>query len=425
MDKAERGRGRTACARALLLAVCVTRASGLAHDLRLAPRLRRARHVGHPRARAPPAVAIAWDPKVIPVSIGGIFAGGLHSVTGPDHLAALLPICIGRRWWTAIHTGLYWGLGHGIGAALVGAVAFLIRGALNIDLFSTYMEAAVGISIMVIGLSGIAEAREWSQMTEDDAPPASAAGGDLELVLESAAPLEARARPLHRKPPLRARARAAAPSHLVQFPRTVPNPIPAGGAGRGGHGGGRLGGEAGGCGGPARRGRRDAHVRGPRAAGAVRALDADYGHPARLHRHRPPAGGDACARDALVAVRLGLPHLFWAGHDDRDEPLHRGAPAAARTRARPPPHASHPMLHLPLLWQVVGEASAQMSARLNQRDLPAKLAMASSIFALIMGFVWTSRACAALSVPQLLSRWVGLAWAALLPGRLGAAFARA
>eukprot|EP00908_Phaeocystis_cordata_P008716 Transcript_19412.p3 GENE.Transcript_19412~~Transcript_19412.p3 ORF type:complete len:164 (-),score=59.12 Transcript_19412:327-818(-) len=83
------------------------------------------------------------------------------------------------------------------------------------------------------------------------------------------------------------------------------------------------------------------------------------------------------------------------------------------------------MIAMSLFTAVVGEASAQMSARLNQRDLPAKLAMASSIFALIMGFVWTSRACAALSVPQLLSRWVGLAWAALLPGRLGAAFARA
>ena len=51
------------------------------------------------------------------------------------------------------------GLGHGIGAALVGALAFAVRGALNLDVLSTYMEAAVGISIMVIGLSGIAEAR--------------------------------------------------------------------------------------------------------------------------------------------------------------------------------------------------------------------------------------------------------------------------
>jgi len=41
---------------------------------------------------------LAWDPKVLAVSLGGVFAGGLHSITGPDHLAALLPICIGKRW---------------------------------------------------------------------------------------------------------------------------------------------------------------------------------------------------------------------------------------------------------------------------------------------------------------------------------------
>jgi len=89
----------------LLLSASVTPASGLA-DLRLAPRLRRAtpRHMAParlPAARQPRATALmqlAWDPKVLAVSLGGVFAGGLHSVTGPDHLAALLPICIGKRW---------------------------------------------------------------------------------------------------------------------------------------------------------------------------------------------------------------------------------------------------------------------------------------------------------------------------------------
>ena len=175
----------------LLLSASVTPASGLA-DLRLAPRLRRAtpRHMAParlPAARQPRATALmqlAWDPKVLAVSLGGVFAGGLHSVTGPDHLAALLPICIGKRWWLSVYTGFYWGMGHGIGAALVGALAFAVRGALNVDLFSTYMEAAVGISIMVIGLSGIAEAREWSR-EHVDGPTASNAHHDLDVILET------------------------------------------------------------------------------------------------------------------------------------------------------------------------------------------------------------------------------------------------
>ena len=185
-------RHRNTWLKLLLLTASVTPASGLA-DLRLAPRLRRATPHRLAPARLPTQqqprcsaalLQIAWDPKLLAVSLGGVFAGGLHSVTGPDHLAALLPICIGKRWWLSIYTGLYWGLGHGIGAALVGALAFAVRGALNVDLFSTYMEAAVGISIMVIGLSGIAEAREWSR-EHDDGPTESNAHHDLDVILES------------------------------------------------------------------------------------------------------------------------------------------------------------------------------------------------------------------------------------------------
>jgi len=124
------------------------------------------------------------DAKLIAATIGGLFAGGLHAVTGPDHLAALLPLCMGRRWWVALYTGAYWGLGHGIGAASVGALAFAVRGALNLDLFSSYMEAAVGLSIMIIGANGVREAREWDTDEEGAAeltkalndPPTQSAG---------------------------------------------------------------------------------------------------------------------------------------------------------------------------------------------------------------------------------------------------------
>jgi len=105
--------------------------------------------------------AVGADARLLAATIGGLFAGGLHAVTGPDHLAALLPLCMSRRWWIALTTGAYWGLGHGIGAALVGALAFAVRGALNLDVLSSYMEAAVGASIVIIGVNGIRESQEW------------------------------------------------------------------------------------------------------------------------------------------------------------------------------------------------------------------------------------------------------------------------
>lgn len=106
---------------------------------------------------------------LLPAIAGGTFAGGLHAVTGPDHLAALLPLCLGRRWYKAATTGAFWGLGHGVGAALVGVLGFALRGALNLHALSPYMEAAVGASIVVIGATGFRDAREWganAQMCE-------------------------------------------------------------------------------------------------------------------------------------------------------------------------------------------------------------------------------------------------------------------
>lgn len=306
----------------LLLSASVTPASGLA-DLRLAPRLRRAtpRHMAParlPAARQPRATALmqlAWDPKVLAVSLGGVFAGGLHSVTGPDHLAALLPICIGKRWWLSVYTGFYWGMGHGIGAALVGALAFAVRGALNVDLFSTYMEAAVGISIMVIGLSGIAEAREWSR-EHVDGPTASNAHHDLDVILET------------------------------EREQSVPSTL--------------ITGVLHGCTGTG-------HLLGVMPALAM---------PSWL-----------CASAYLTSFGFGT------------------------------------MVAMSLFTAVVGEASAQLSTRLNQRDLPAKMAMASSIFALVMGSVWTARACAALSLPQLIAKWAGAGLALCGAKRLGVAAA--
>ena len=117
------------------------------------------RRISSPRMLLPQLLKL--DAKVLAAAAGGSLAGGLHAVSGPDHLSALLPLCIGRRWWIAVRIGALWGLGHGIGAALVGALAFAVRGALNINALSGYMEAVVGLSVMIIGANGVREAREW------------------------------------------------------------------------------------------------------------------------------------------------------------------------------------------------------------------------------------------------------------------------
>jgi len=58
---------------------------------------------------------------------GGIAGGALHAIAGPDHLAALLPSCVGQRWWRAGRIGALWGVGHGISATILGVTMYAFK----------------------------------------------------------------------------------------------------------------------------------------------------------------------------------------------------------------------------------------------------------------------------------------------------------
>lgn len=127
------------------------------------PPLSRARVAARRRSAVAPAPRAVLSAPVIAAGVGGSLAGGLHALTGPDHVACVLPICVGRRWWSAVYTGAYWGLGHGIGATAVGALGYFVKGYLNLDALATWGEVAVGVSILVIGVLGLREAAEWRE----------------------------------------------------------------------------------------------------------------------------------------------------------------------------------------------------------------------------------------------------------------------
>lgn len=59
---------------------------------------------------------------------GGVLAGGLHAVSGPDHLAALLPRIMGQKWHNSMRIGATWGLGHGFSAMVIGLAVSTERG---------------------------------------------------------------------------------------------------------------------------------------------------------------------------------------------------------------------------------------------------------------------------------------------------------
>ncbi|CAM9252591.1 unnamed protein product [Choristocarpus tenellus] len=95
---------------------------------------------------------------------GGVLAGGLHAVSGPDHLAALLPRIMGQHWHRSMRIGAVWGLGHGFSAMAIGLAAFLFKDRLGLGSnpavvarMGTWTEGLVGVSLIAIGLLGLKE----------------------------------------------------------------------------------------------------------------------------------------------------------------------------------------------------------------------------------------------------------------------------
>ena len=67
------------------------------------------------------------------------------------------------------------------------------------------------------------------------------------------------------------------------------------------------------------------------------------------------------------------------------------------------------MVAMSTFTAVVGELSSRMSERLNDPRTPARLAFASSVFALVMGTVWTAKALASIGLPRSIVRLFTLA----------------
>ncbi|KAK6805963.1 hypothetical protein RDI58_003748 [Solanum bulbocastanum] len=90
----------------------------------------------------------------------GFFAGCLHTLSGPDHLAALAPLSIGRTPMESAAVGALWGCGHDAGQLIFGLLFLLLKDRLHIEVIRTWGTRVVGFTLLVIGAMGIKEASE-------------------------------------------------------------------------------------------------------------------------------------------------------------------------------------------------------------------------------------------------------------------------
>ena len=76
----------------------------------------------------------------------GLLAGCLHTLTGPDHLAALAPLSVGPNRAKNAAMGALWGLGHNTGQILFGLIFVLLKDKLpfNMEIIGQWGQGIVG-----------------------------------------------------------------------------------------------------------------------------------------------------------------------------------------------------------------------------------------------------------------------------------------
>jgi hypothetical protein len=110
----------------------------------------------------------------------GLAAGSLHVVSGVDHLAAVLPLAVGRR-GRAFLIGAAWGGGHSLGVAVIGLVGVLLRERLDLHRLSNWAEGAVGVMLVGLGLVALRGARRHMHPAEPGTAPAGDHAGARSL----------------------------------------------------------------------------------------------------------------------------------------------------------------------------------------------------------------------------------------------------
>jgi len=83
--------------------------------------------------------------------VAALLASVFHVISGPDHLAAVIPFAIESK-KKAWKIGLFWGIGHLLGMLLIGILFLIFREVIPVEKISEHSEQLVGIVLVFIGV---------------------------------------------------------------------------------------------------------------------------------------------------------------------------------------------------------------------------------------------------------------------------------
>lgn len=135
-------------------------------------------------SKTTPKTAAASSATTAQSAWAGLAAGFLHTLCGPDHLAALAPLTIRHSRGTASALGALWGFGHSTGQLILGLVFVLLKERFHdfAPALSRWSGVVVGLTLVAIGVMGLYETYVEGNSEEGG----GGHGGELPLALAGA-----------------------------------------------------------------------------------------------------------------------------------------------------------------------------------------------------------------------------------------------
>lgn len=101
----------------------------------------------------------------------GLAAGVLHTLCGPDHLAGLAPLSIGRSKTAACALGALWGFGHSTGQMILGLAFALLKEKFDniAPIITKWSGIIVPLTLIIIGMMGIYETCFNKEVEDEEA----------------------------------------------------------------------------------------------------------------------------------------------------------------------------------------------------------------------------------------------------------------
>lgn len=96
---------------------------------------------------------------LLSAAAAGSLAGLAHVLLGPDHISAVLPLAVAKP-KRSITIGAWWGVGHGLGVVVLGALALVLGAWFDVELASHGAEALVGFLLVGLGLWALRRSRQ-------------------------------------------------------------------------------------------------------------------------------------------------------------------------------------------------------------------------------------------------------------------------